>query len=319
MSQKTISEIEGGTGTLRPTPYSGGLTANVVKLGHTAKFTESNGSQAEMLNFSLADATGAILATITDKTQFRQIKEGKTLLIRDFIVKNGKIALSVRTKVMTRPDIVVPDELEEKAIQLILPPSPVKRIGEIITSPQKTITTIQGQVKKIEATRIVRVSGVDTTIRTIYLEQDGNSIDLTLWRELASKDLATGQFLGVSHCLVNEWQGNKSLNSTRNSTIEVIQPLATTMTGDVETLSLQEFSIEVAVKDHSGKYKDFTIDLDLMTILFPNVAEMNDNEKEQYLLSKIPIKVKLTVVGRNVSDIELIDDQESAAEMELVL
>lgn len=99
----------------------------------------------------------------------------------------------------------------------------------------------------------------------------------------------------------------------------MIQPLATTMTGDVETLSLQEFSIEVAVKDHSGKYKDFTIDLDLMTILFPNVAEMNDNEKEQYLLSKIPIKVKLTVVGRNVSDIELIDDQESAAEMELVL
>lgn len=50
---------------------------------------------------------------------------------------------------MTKPDIMIPDELKQKATELILPPSPVKKIGEIMTSPLKTIATVQGQVKKV--------------------------------------------------------------------------------------------------------------------------------------------------------------------------
>jgi hypothetical protein len=66
------------------------------------------------------------------------------------------------------------------------------------------------------------VNGVDTIIRTIALEQDGSSVDVTLWRDHAERDIKPGQFLKVSRCLVNEWQGTKSLNSTRNSSVEVL-------------------------------------------------------------------------------------------------
>lgn len=70
----------------RPTPYSGSLMAKVIKIGHVAKFKNSNGEDAELINFSLADKSGAILATCTDKGKERMIKEGKTLHIRKFIV-----------------------------------------------------------------------------------------------------------------------------------------------------------------------------------------------------------------------------------------
>jgi hypothetical protein len=149
MAQKTIVELLDSSTTLRATPYPGSLTAKVVKLGHTAKFKDANGGQAEMLNFSLADNTGAILATMTDKSQFRQIREGRTLLIREFIVKNGKFALSSRSKVMVKPDLAIPEDIEQQAKHLILPPSPSKKICDILTSPVKTLATTQGEVKKV--------------------------------------------------------------------------------------------------------------------------------------------------------------------------
>lgn len=53
-------------------------------------------------------------------------------------------------------------------------------------------------------------------------------IDVTLRREMAEEDLKIGQYLSISHCMLNEWQlhVHKSLNTTRNSKIQVntIQP-----------------------------------------------------------------------------------------------
>lgn len=54
-------------------------------------------------------------------------------------MKSGRIALTGRTKVMTKPEIMIPDELKQKAIDIVLPRSPVKKVGEIMTSPFKTI------------------------------------------------------------------------------------------------------------------------------------------------------------------------------------
>lgn len=52
--------------------------AKVVKIGHVVKFKNSNGEEAEMINFSLAEKSGAILATSTDTSKDRMINEGKT-------------------------------------------------------------------------------------------------------------------------------------------------------------------------------------------------------------------------------------------------
>ena len=63
---------------------------------------------------------------------------------------------------------------------------------------------------------------------------------------------------------------------------------------------------------------DFSIEKDLMTNLFPNSREMNDDEKEQYLLQRVSTKMKLTILGSIVSEVDLNDDHGIANEMELV-
>jgi hypothetical protein len=83
--------------------------------------------------------------------------------------------------------------------------------------------------------------------------------------------------------------------------------------GDIEALSIQELSVEAAVKDRCGKYKDFNIDIELMKNLFLELREMDSEEMETYLLAKLPLKVKLTVLGSTVTDVEeigrdLVDD-----------
>ena len=65
-------------------------------------------------------------------------------------MKSGRIALTGRTKVMTKPEIMIPDELKQKAIDIVLPRSPVKKVGEIMTSPFKTIAAVQGFVNFLQ-------------------------------------------------------------------------------------------------------------------------------------------------------------------------
>lgn len=107
--------------------------AKVIKIGHVAKFKTSNGEEAEMINFSLADKSGAILATCTDTSKDRMIKEGKTLHIREFILKNGRVAMSHKTKVLAKPNMDIPVDILQKAEHLILPPSPTVQLTSIPT------------------------------------------------------------------------------------------------------------------------------------------------------------------------------------------
>lgn len=220
MAQKSLSELKNcHSGTSKPVPYSDGVTVVVVKKGHTAKFVDSNGQQGELLNFSVADKSAPMLATLSDKTKHSKIVEGKTLLVRNFILKGGKITMSSKTSIMGKPSLEIPDEIRTSAVQLILPPSPEKKVAEVHTAPLRSICSVKGQVIKNEATRTVRVSGSETTIRTIIIEENSSTIEITLWRELAELAINIGDTLQITHCLLNEWQGTKALNTTRNTTI----------------------------------------------------------------------------------------------------
>ncbi|XP_062587025.1 uncharacterized protein LOC134248634 [Saccostrea cucullata] len=307
MAQKTIAEIEEMSSS-RPTPYSGSLIAKVIKIGHVAKFKNSNGEDAELINFSLADKSGAILASCTGKD--RMIQEGKTLLIRDFIIKNGKVAMSHKTKIMAKASMSIPDSVVQRAVYLILPPSPLKKIEEVLTLPPRTISTVQGQLSKIESTRTVKVSGSDTVIRTISLQEDGKKIDVTLWRDMAEEDLKIGQYLSISHCMVNEWQSQKTLNTTRNSQVQIIQPLTTTVKGFIEALTIGDVTVEIAVKENlKDEYKDYTVDLALLRTLLPDTNDVANEHLEDYLLEKLPIEIQLIAQGSNVQHMKLIEPE----------
>lgn len=148
MPHKSILDLKGERNP-RAVPYSDGITIKVVKRGHIAKFTDSNGQEGELLNFSIADSLGAMLATLSDKTKHARIIEGRTLLIRDFILKGGKVAMSHKTTIMSKPRMEVPLSIEESAVELIMPLSPVKKVAEVKTSPLRSIFSITGQIIKV--------------------------------------------------------------------------------------------------------------------------------------------------------------------------
>ena len=72
-------------------------------------------------------------------------------------------------------------------------------------------------LRQNEATKTVKVTGIDT----ITVEDNGATIAITLWREHAEKQHQMGDFFKISHCLLSEWQGNWTLNSTWHTAVEV--------------------------------------------------------------------------------------------------
>lgn len=43
----------------------------------------------------------------------------------------------------------IPVDILQKAEHIILPPSPIKKVEEILSSPIRSITTVQGQLSKV--------------------------------------------------------------------------------------------------------------------------------------------------------------------------
>lgn len=310
MAQKSLSELKNcHSGTSKPVPYSDGVTVVVVKKGHTAKFLDSNGQQGELLNFSVADKSASMLATLSDKTKHSKIVEGKTFLVRNFILKGGKITMSSKTSIMGKPSLEIPDEIRTSAVQLILPPSPEKKVAEVHTAPLRSICSVKGQVIKNEATRTVRVSGSETTIRTITIEENRSTIEITLWRELAELAINIGDTLQITHCLLNEWQGTKALNTTRNTTIQEIQPLEANVSGTVQALSLTETSWEVCLKeDNKEQYRDIVIEKDMMQNALSHIDEaclLTEEELENVLINRIPFKLQAVMMGSRILNLQL--------------
>ena len=87
------------------------VKVNVVKVGHTASFTSSSGDKAAMLNFSVSDGTEAMIATLSDESQFGKVREGRSLTIRNFLVKVNRLVLSKMTKIMAGQTTQVPEIL----------------------------------------------------------------------------------------------------------------------------------------------------------------------------------------------------------------
>ena len=125
------------------------LKVRVVKLGNTVQTKSSNGSDFEILNFSVADSTMALLANCSDAFKMAAIKEGRTLHIRNYSIKNRRLTIGTKARVLQGLAMVVSEELQKRARELICPPSPQKRISEVGNAMKGEILTVVGQVVKV--------------------------------------------------------------------------------------------------------------------------------------------------------------------------
>lgn len=87
MQYKTLRELlswKAGDAAPYPTAM---VKVCVIKVGQTATFTSSHGEKGQMMNVSVADDTEAMTATLSDETKFNQIRERRSLTLRNFLVK----------------------------------------------------------------------------------------------------------------------------------------------------------------------------------------------------------------------------------------
>lgn len=210
---------------------------------------------------------------------------------------------------MAGPAVQVPESLKEKAVTIIMPPSPTKTLKDAMSSPVREILTVQGQIIRDEAIKTVKVAQKDTKIRALTLEENGQTMELTLWRDLSEQDLKIGQYIEVTHCLVSEWLRKKSLNSTRNTTIKAVQPKDMVVTGNVEALSMTDTHCEMCVKE-DDIYKDFIVDLDMVRAQVQRYLEeagtFNLQQLENMIVDKLLFPVKLVINGTTVISFELL-------------
>ncbi|XP_061193923.1 uncharacterized protein LOC133202166 [Saccostrea echinata] len=312
MQEKSLKELSEESKTKETVTYPlGKLVVKVAKVGHTAKFTGSNGVPGSMLNFSIADSTDAMLATLSDETQFNKIKEGRTLQLRNFLVKGKRVVLSGHSKVMSASALELPDGQIQKATLLIMPPSPSKTLREAMDSPLRDIVTIQGQIIRDEAVKFVQVGQKETKIRTITLEEHGNTMEVTLWRDLAESQLKVQDFVEICHCVVSEWQKKKSLNTTRNSLIKTVAPREVDVTGQVEALAILEQDVEMCIRDETKGLKNVKFDLALLKLelsLREDEGSMEtDADLEEFLITKLPFKVQVKLSGSNVNSFDILE------------
>lgn len=155
MQHRTLKELQKSKG---DSPYPTTMVkVNVVKVGHTASFTSSSGDKAAMLNFSVSDGTEAMIATLSDESQFGKVREGRSLTIRNFLVKGNRLVLSKMTKIMAGQTIQVPEILKTKAVTLIIAVSPSKTLKEVEESPVRTIMTVKGEIIKVNIFLILKL------------------------------------------------------------------------------------------------------------------------------------------------------------------
>lgn len=93
------------------------------------------------------------------------------------------------------------------------------------------------------------MKGVAVDVRTITLENKGENIKLSLWKQLAKNTAKAGDFLTATNLVVTEYQKEKQLSSTSRTEIQVMlttSPLQGVIReGDPTPKSITKFVLEI--------------------------------------------------------------------------
>jgi ssDNA-binding replication factor A large subunit len=72
---------------------------------------------------------------------------------------------------------------------------------------------------------MVKVGGEEVKIKNVVIEDESGHAKVTLWRELASADVRTGEFVQITDVQTNYYMDQTSLSTTMRSNLEVSNSL----------------------------------------------------------------------------------------------
>ena len=133
--------------------YQKPLRLKMIKIGETVPYSNAKGQQ-ELWNSVVADDKCAVKAVIYGAETRANFNEGKSYLVRNYIVKReGKactLAFNQHTRMSEAPLITVPPEVESRGETLMkVQQAPEKTVKEIKLSPKKARVTLRGRIVQV--------------------------------------------------------------------------------------------------------------------------------------------------------------------------
>ncbi|KAJ8033572.1 hypothetical protein HOLleu_23863 [Holothuria leucospilota] len=217
----TIAELKNK----KPSPYTKPVKCKVLAVSEAKPFT-TNGQDKQLYHVALSDNTALLKATVYDKEKMNLIKVGSTLIINNYVFKSDKsMTLTSVSKIYKTANITIDPTYQTAADDLIHPkPPPVQNLKSVKTSPKKILTSVSGKIIKDEEPKRVMVKSQPSFVRNIFLQDHTEAIEVALWRRAAESPAKLGDWVEISHVVVNEsntFHQEPFVASTQNTQITV--------------------------------------------------------------------------------------------------
>ncbi|KAJ8043224.1 hypothetical protein HOLleu_10219 [Holothuria leucospilota] len=135
-------------------PYNLPRKVYVVASMEPSQYTR-DGVEKEVQHFMVCDHTGYIKLTSFDKSKAEAIKEGTTVIIKNYITKPENIIVTAKAQVFQAPPMTVSQTIVTEARSILRPPTPPPvDIPTIKSSPVKTLQSLAGKI--IQVSYIIR-------------------------------------------------------------------------------------------------------------------------------------------------------------------
>lgn len=124
---------------------------------------------------------------------------------------------------------------------------------------------------------------------------------MSLWREFAEKEVGIGQHLKITDVVVQTYNNEKSVSTTGRTEVETVEaPSQLKLTENIMAFNMEENSLSLIIDDGEA-YPAYRISLNKIAT-FLNCEE---NEIEEALINKLPMKASITVQHDEITQISL--------------
>lgn len=221
--------------------------------------------------------------TVSLSTLFEDVKdklnEGHYYNIVNYGIWKHKLDIRARAKIVKAAPFPVTPALVKEGKELLAPPEQMYKPEE---EANEGLYNVKGLVIKASKAQLEPKTGAP--VREILLDQGGNILKITLWREQTLKNLEKGQYVQITYLKVC---GEKALRSSS----------LTKITEETSREILVEGTTEVA---EGGLFEILSEDGEIYTV----------PEEIWHLKDANNIRVKAEVVNQTIKSYVLIDDTE---------
>ncbi|MGH0172495.1 UNVERIFIED_CONTAM: hypothetical protein FKN15_063365 [Acipenser sinensis] len=247
----------------------------VIKISQPITYTNKKKETKEVVIITFADPKDIIQAELYDVAKIKKFKEGKFIVLQNYIIKkvSKRLVITKLTKVSPDAGFKISDRVLKK-----MQPVPLKKAN---SRRIKMPITIQGKVTEVNE-KLVTVKGKEVTIKCISITDSTAETKLTLWRDLTLTRIKQADWIEATNVTLNTY--DQSYNTSWATAIEV---------KEVQEVTIKAFDKRGTEYILKTEKKGYTIKSTLLKSFLGcgRVAEIKEN-----LDRKLPLKCCLVLI-----------------------